>query len=100
MGKYKVILASRVDSMLLRHISFLARVSRPAAKRLRDEFGDIVSRLGENPFQFPVETDLNLPDGMYRGAAFAKRYKAIFTVEEKTVYIDAVIDCRQDTKSL
>lgn len=97
MEKYNIILSSRVDGMLMRHVSFLARVSLPAAKRFRAEFGELLKRIAENPFQFPVETDPNLPNGMYRKALFAKRYKALFTVEEKTVFLDAVVDCRQDT---
>ena len=92
---YKVIAASRVDSQLVRHISFLARVSLPAAKRFRRDFADILDRLEDNPFQFPPETDPNLPENLYRKALFARWYKALFVVENDTVYLDAVVDCRQ-----
>lgn len=95
MGTYKILLASRVDSQLLKHTEFLARVSLPAAKRFRDEFAKILERLETNPLQFPMETDLGLPEGMYRKALFSKRYKALFSVEGDTVYLDAVVDCRQ-----
>lgn len=95
MSKYKVILASRVDSQLLQHFSFIANVSISAAKRFRDEFGNTVKEISENPFQFPIDTDLNLPEGMYRKAFFAKWYKILFTVVDKAVFIDAVADCRQ-----
>jgi hypothetical protein len=30
---------------------------------------------------------------------FSKRYKAIFTVEQETVYLDAVVDCRMNNKN-
>ena len=96
---YQIILARRVDGMLLRHISFLARVSVPAAKKFRAEFAHLLERLEQNPMQFPVEEELNLPS-QYRSALFARRYKAVFMVEGSTVYLDAVLDCRQDHSDL
>lgn len=97
MKPYTVILASRVDGMLLRHVEFLARVSLPAAKQFRKEFASLLEELRQNPYQFPWETDPNLPEHVYRKALFFKRYKALFTVEESNVYLDAVVDCRQDS---
>ena len=96
MADYKLVLASRVERQLLCHFEFLLRVSAPAAKRFRREFGDTLSELAANPFQFPWEQDLNLPEGLYRTALFSKRYKILFLVENNTVYIDAVVDCRQN----
>ena len=60
------------------------------------EFEKVLDTLEQNPFQFPPETDYDLPDGAYRKALFSKWYKAIFSVAEDTVYLDAVLDCRQD----
>jgi len=93
---YNVVVSRRVDAMLLEHISFLANVSLSAAKRFRSDYATILERLADNPFQFPVEHDLNLPEGAYRKALFFKRYKAVFLVENNTVYLDAVVDCRQN----
>lgn len=98
MGKYKIIFAKRVDQMLLRHMEFLSRVSIPAAKQFYNEFKDSLYRMGENPYQFPAEEDLNLPTGQYRKALFARWYKALFTVVDETIYLDAVVDCRMDSK--
>ena len=80
-----LVISRRVDEMLLRHIAFLSRVSLPVAKKFRNDYA-----------VFPVETDLNLPEEAYRKALFARRYKAVFLVEKTTVYLDAVIDCRQE----
>ena len=95
MDKYTVIVSQRADAMLVRHTRFLANVSISAAKGLVAEFGEVLDSLEENPFQFPVDTDYGLPEGTYRKALFGKRYKALFTVEGETVYLDAVLDCRQ-----
>ena len=99
MAKFTVIASSRVDRQLLQHMEFLARVSIPAAKRFRNEYAGILGQLEENPSQFPTDTDPNLPDGLYHKAPFAKWYKALFTTEGDTVYLDAVVDCRQSTDS-
>ena len=96
MPKYRVIPAGRVDGMLLRHVEFLARVSVPAARRFRDDFAKLVRELEENPYQFPYELDMNLPAETYRKALFSGRYKALFLIEGRTVYLDAVLDCRQN----
>lgn len=61
------------------------------------DFEAIICRLSENPYQFPSCDDPNLAD-TYRKAIFAKWYKIIFSVEDDTVYVDAVVDGRQSPK--
>ena len=92
------ILATRVRSQLLAHVAFLSRVSPQAAKRLRNSFEEIRDRLKENPFQFPeylVFSRLQLP---YRSALFGERYRALFVIEGNEVFIDSVVDCRQQNE--
>ena len=96
MGKYTVTVSRRADAMLIRHTRFLANVSVPAARGLATEFEKVLDVLEDNPFQFPVETEYELPPGQFRKALFCKRYKAIFYVEDNNVFLDAVLDCRQD----
>ena len=96
MAKFKVIFDPALDQMLLQHTEFISRVSVPAAERFLDEFEAVIQRLSENPYQFPSCDDPNLAD-TYRKAVFAKWYKMIFSVEDDTVYVDAVVDGRQST---
>lgn len=96
MGKYTVTVSRRTDAMLVRHTRFLANVSVPAARGLTTEFEKVLDALEDNPFQFPVETEYELPPGQFRKALFCKRYKALFCVKGENVYLDAVLDCRQD----
>ena len=84
--------------MLLRPTDTQARASLPAAHALYKEIEDVLRRMKENPYQFPQEDDLNLPEGQYRKALFAKRYKALFMVDGETIYLDAVVDCRMDNQ--
>ena len=96
MLKYRVIIASRADKMLLRHAEFLSRVSLPAVRKFLHAFEELISNLEENPHLYQVDDDSNLPSGKYRRAVFLERYKVIYCMEEKTVYVDAVVDCRQN----
>ena len=94
--RYKVILGSRVDRMLRRHILFLSNVSINQAERFADEFEGIIKQLKSNPFIYPFDGDENLPQEKYRRAIFAKWYKALFRIDGDIVYLDAVCDCRED----
>ena len=85
------------NSLHLPHTEFISRVSVPAAERFVVDFEAIICRLSENPYQFPSCDDPNLAD-TYRKTVFAKWYKMIFSVEDDTVCIDAVVDGRQSPK--
>jgi hypothetical protein len=93
--KYDVIVSKKADEMLVSHVRFLAQVSIPAAKVLRNEFCSVLVALKDNPFQFHQEENLGLPSGKYRRVVFATRYKAVFSIFENTVSIDAIIYCRR-----
>lgn len=99
MSKYTVIVSKRADQMLVPHARFLAQVSPSAARKMVVGFSEILDALEKNPFQFPAEEDYNLPQGAYRKALFCKWYKVLFSVSGDTVYLDAVLDCRQDNET-
>lgn len=96
MNKYTVIVSRRTEEMLVQHAGFLAKVSVPASKRMVSEFETVIETLEENPYLYPLEEDYNLPKGKYRKALFCKWYKAIFSISGTDVFLDTVLDCRQD----
>jgi plasmid stabilization system protein ParE len=101
--KYKVTVYENAGNMLDEHADFLAQVSFDAAIRLLSQFEKIIARLAENPFQFPIADELdvpNIPPNTYRKCLFEKRYKALFKVGEGEVFVDAVIDSRRENKDL
>ena len=100
---YDVRVARRADWMLIAHTGFLSRVSPPAARRLLADFKKTTKLLKDNPYMFPFAdgTDVpGIPPETYRRCLFDKRYKAIYLIEDSYVYIDAVIDCRQENADL
>ena len=85
------------------HTEFLARVSLVAARRLLADFRKVKIRLAANPFQFPFadKTDApGIPPETYRKYLLCERYKALFLVEGSNVYVDAIIDCRQENADI
>jgi len=101
--KYNVILAQRADFMLLSHTAFLAKASPTAAKRLLSDFRKATDRMSNNPFQFPFADEFDAPGiplEKYRKCLFDDRYKALFVVENDNVFVDAIIDCRQENKTV
>jgi plasmid stabilization system protein ParE len=102
-GKYQVIVAERADRMLLAHTAFLARVSPNSARKLLADFRTATKLISENPKKYPYADGIDVPDipeEIYRKCLFFGRYKAIYLIEDATVYIDAVIDCRQENQDL
>jgi plasmid stabilization system protein ParE len=89
--------------MFAEHVKFLKRESSNAARRLVLSFNKSTARIADNPFQFPVADELDVPDtppNTYKKCLFEKRYKALFLVRESIVYVIAVIDTRRENKDL
>ncbi len=96
MLEYRIFFHPRVSSQLESHAEFIARVSLPAAYRMKEEFDATLARLGETPYQFPLAQNPNLPADTYRTASFAKWYQLVFSVKGDVVYVDAVVDMRSN----
>lgn len=94
LSKYEVRFSPQVRGQLIQHTKFIANVSKPFAQRFYAEFSKIIKRLENNPYQFPFCDDPNLPQHIYHKALFSKWYKAVFSIENETVYIEAVVDGR------
>jgi hypothetical protein len=95
-NEFTVIISNQAAEMLVYHARFLANVSENAAKRLIGEFEKTAKSLEIMPTRCPWLNDPLLPEHKYRKLLFDKRYLLIFQIRGKTVYIDAVVDCRQD----
>ena len=91
MSKYTVKFNPRLAGQLENHAAFLARVSRPAARRLLSEFRALIKQLSDNPYLYPPYEDPNLPPDIYRKAVLGKWYKVVYSVEGNCVYVDAVM---------
>lgn len=94
--KHAVVIQGPATDMLLQHARFAAQVSEMAAKRLIKEFKVKAKTLEIMPHRCPWLHSTTLPDHKYRKLLFEKHYLLIFQIIDGTVYVDAMVDCRQD----
>ena len=95
--EYAVTVDSAATKRMCLHVRFLAQVSVLAAERLYDALEKAIDSLKHNPTicppyiaKFPTETEL-------RYKLCAKRYRIVFEIIDKAVYVYDIQDCRQDT---
>ena len=94
--KYEVIISDRAMTMLATHVRFLAQVSNNAAVKLRDELISEMKELERMPESYSWLNNKYLPANKYRKKLVCKRYLLIYQIIDHTVYVDYVVDCRQD----
>jgi plasmid stabilization system protein ParE len=95
-GKFAVIVSGRAAQMMTEHAAFLARVSKQAAQRLTDSFTEAADSLSFMPYRCPWFIADFIPRNTYRFLIFEKRYLMLYQVQDQNVYIDFILDCRQD----
>ena len=94
--EYKIIISDAAFSMLDTHMDFLAKASQNAAIKVKDKIIEDMRSLQENPQRFPVYESPFITDTKYRKMVSGKRYLIIYEITNKTVFIDYILDCRQD----
>jgi len=99
--KYKVLVDPQADRKLAGYIEFLARVSEAAAVRLYNEYEETLNHLKDSPASCPPYIPQKPIDAKLKYKLFGRRYRIVFEIIDKTVYIYDIQDCRQDVdKSL
>jgi hypothetical protein len=95
-NQYRVIVSDEAAQMLVSHARFRAKVSEKAANELILEFSEKAKTLESFPERNPWIVDPSLPDRKYRKLLLGKWLLIIYQIRAGTVYVDYVVDCRQD----
>jgi mRNA-degrading endonuclease RelE of RelBE toxin-antitoxin system len=77
------------------HCEFLANVSKSAARKLRNQFVDDINSLSFMPHHCPFYNHAGLEENKYHWLLSSKRYKIIYTIENDSVFVVDIQDCRQ-----
>ena len=93
--EYQVIVDPAANDRMCEHFEFLARVSETAAYKLLDGLLVEIKSLEYLPYRNPVYDRPYLPPGKYRYIISCDRYRIVYQIEGKIVYIDDIQDCRQ-----
>lgn len=93
---YRVIISDRARQMLGRHLAFLAQVNRPAAKKLQSRFLERFRELETMPAKYPFFQEDYIPVNKYHKMYVENWYLVLYQIRDNTVYVDWIVDCRQD----
>jgi plasmid stabilization system protein ParE len=96
MAEYKVIVSDAAKQMLLTHIRFLAQVNKDAAKSKKAQFITALRSLSRMPQRFPFFDEAYIPPNRYRKMFVDNRYLVLYQIQDDTVYVDYILDCRTD----
>lgn len=94
--KYKVIVSDRAKRMLGTHIRFMAQVNKDAAKAKKQELMEAMRSLECMPQRFPFFEEAYIPTNKYHKMFVAKWYLVLYQIQDDTVYVDYILDCRKD----
>jgi len=96
MMRYKVIVADRARMMLGAHIRFMAQVSPPATRETQKRMLATIRSLAKMPERFPFFDEDFIPRNKYHKMFVENWYLILYQIKDNTVYVDYVVDCRQD----
>ena len=94
--KYRVIVSDRAKEMLGMHIRFLAQVNKQAATRLKNRLVAEMRSLQDMPHRYPFFNENYIPANKYHKLYVENWYLVLYQIKDDTVYVDWIVDCRQD----
>ena len=96
MVQYNIIVSERTRQMLAGHVRFLAQKSPDAARRVKTDLLNGIRSLSQMPERFPFLDNEFITPNKYHKMIVAKRYLILYQIKDLTVYVDYIVDCRQD----
>ena len=94
--KYNVIISDRAREMLGMHIRFLAQVNKQAATTLKNRLVEEMRSLQNMPQRYPFFNENYIPANKYHKLYVENWYLVLYQIKDDTVYVDWIVDCRQD----
>ena len=94
--KYKVIVSDRAKRMLGTHIRFMAQVSKEAAAAKKKEIITAIRSLSQMPQRFTFFEELYIVPNKYHRMFVEKWYLVLYQIQDDTVYVEYILDCRKD----
>ena len=94
--RYRLVVSRRAAYQLRDHAAFAAQLDERIALKLIDDYQEAVESLTYMPFRTPYLDSEMIPSGKYRKMLFGKWYLILYKIQDDTVYIEYVIDGRQD----
>lgn len=93
---YRVIVSDRAKRMLGEHIRFLAKNSPDAAKKKKQQILAVLHSLKQFPQRYPFLNASYIPPNKYHKIFIENCYLVLYQIQDDTVYVDYILDCRKD----
>lgn len=94
--EYQAVVSKRAAQQLVSHAAFAAKLEERLGHQLVDDFRTAAASLHRFPFRNPAIRSEVFPTSKYRKMVFGKWYLLIYQIKGEKVYIEYVIDGRQD----
>lgn len=94
--KFRVIVSDRAKRMLGEHVRFLAKVSPAAAREKKQQLMTELRSLSYFPQRFPFFEEEYVPKNKYHKMFIDRWYLVLYQIQDETVYVDYILDCRKE----
>ncbi len=94
--KYNAIVSDRAKRMLGTNIRFMAQVSKEAAMAKKKEIITAMRSLSQMPQRFPFFEEMYITPNKYHKMFIEKWYLILYQIQDNTVYVEYILDCRKD----
>lgn len=98
--RYKVIVSDRAKKMLGTHIRFMAQVNKQAEAEKKKVIMTAMRSLSQMPQRFPFFEELYITPNKYHKMFIEKWYLVLYQIQDDTVYVEYILDCRKDYRWL
>ncbi len=95
-SRYKVTVSDRAKRMLGAHMRFMAKVNKEASTAKKKEIMAAMRSLRPMPQRFPYFEELYITPNKYHKMFVEKWYMVLYQIQDDTVYVEYVLDCRKD----
>lgn len=82
--------------MLGAHIRFMAQVNKEAAAEKKKELLAAIRSLSQMPQRFPFFEERYITPNKYHKMFLPKWYLILYQIQDDTVYVEQILDCRRD----
>ncbi|KKC47815.1 plasmid stabilization protein [Paenibacillus sp. D9] len=100
MPRYKIIVSDRARQMLAAHVRFHAENSPDAARKTKNELLHAIRSLAQMPERYPFLEAESISSNKYHKMFVEKWYLVLYQIQDEIVYVDFIVDCRQDYRWL
>jgi len=96
MQRYKIEVSDRAKTMLGAHVKFLAQKSPSAAREIKVEVLAAIRSLSSMPESYSFFVGEFIPNNKYHKMVVDNRYLVLYQIKDGIVFVDYIIDGRQD----